>query len=121
MDRNNRLSANWRAVALAMLVTAMMAAAATAAEIHRWTDDDGHLHFGDSPPLLDAETVVPGPVNVIASGYSRRASGHVSGVKSRSRPRRACGACGDDRAASGCGDRSGRRRGGKSCVRSSAR
>lgn len=41
-----------RQASLAFFVAALLAAAASAAaeDIYKWTDDDGHVHFGSQPP-----------------------------------------------------------------------
>jgi len=46
-------------VAVVLLATAL-AAGAGAAEIHRWTDGEGNVHFGDRPPTgVDSQIVRP--------------------------------------------------------------
>jgi len=52
----SRSFAMFRFVALACLLS-LVFGAVPAAEVYKWKDADGHVHFGDHPPDTEAESV----------------------------------------------------------------
>src|SRR5687768_6800087 len=57
---------------ISFLAIAVLATAAQAAEVYKWTDKDGRVHYGDRPKSMEAQEVelrntTPVPVNT-ASG-----------------------------------------------------
>lgn len=67
-----------RRVAVFALAYCLVPAGASAGEIHRWTDPDGKVHFGDRPPADTTTTLVTVKPNVYTSPSIETVSSELS-------------------------------------------
>lgn len=66
-----------------VLAAALLAGmSATAAEVYRWVDADGVIHYGDKPPTPDAQPVDLPPIQTIGPGPVSRSASQASEAQS---------------------------------------